>query len=192
MLTFPVTKDHKYNQYSCKAANDRLESNRSKQVQINPLSNLKSEISPPFLNENIIVMGASIISGILVMTLATVVCLYLIKRGRTEKNQESVQEESQLPFTSFGKEEAEKKDTEEKGEGNVIPSAETDEKSASSNLKQDGLIYIEVDFANKSGKTDTNVQPMIRGQEDPTEYTFVDFSKKAPPEPDKPENVEEI
>ena len=49
-----------------------------------------------------------------------------------------------------------------------------------------------MDFANKSGKTDTNVQPMIRGQEDPTEYTFVDFSKKAPPEPDKPENVEEI
>lgn len=39
-----------------------------------------------------------------------------------------------MPFTSFGKEEAEKKDTEEKGEGNVIPSAETDEKSASSNL----------------------------------------------------------
>nr|XP_022309237.1 uncharacterized protein LOC111114983 isoform X3 [Crassostrea virginica] len=237
MLTFPVTKDHKYNQYSCKAAIDRLESNRSNQVQINPLSNLKNEINPPFLNENIIVMGASIISGILVMTLATVVCLYLIKRGRTEKNQENVQveavldeclhpehptsalyatvdrkalknkynvdeavntkkdvyvkEESQLPFTSFGKEEAEKKDTEEKGEGNVIPSAETDEKSASSNLKQEGLIYIEVDFANKSGSTDPNVQPTIRGQGDPTEYTFVDFSKKAPPEQDKPENVEE-
>ena len=46
----------------------------------------------------------------------------------------NVKEESQLPFTSFGKEEAEKKDTEEKGEGNAIPSAETDEKSASSNL----------------------------------------------------------
>lgn len=39
-----------------------------------------------------------------------------------------------MPFTSFGKEETEKKDTEEKGEGNAIPSAETDEKSASSNL----------------------------------------------------------
>ena len=57
--------------------------------------------------------------------------------------------------------------------------------------KQGGLIYIEVDFANKSGSTDPNVQPTIRGQEDPTEFTFVDFSKKAPPEQDKPENVEE-
>ena len=57
--------------------------------------------------------------------------------------------------------------------------------------KQEGLIYIEVDFANKPGSTDTNVQPMIRGQEDPTAYTFVDFSKKAPPEQDKPENVEQ-
>nr|XP_022303196.1 uncharacterized protein LOC111110852 [Crassostrea virginica] len=238
MLTFTVTKNHKYNQYSCKAANNRMKSNRSTPVQINLLSNLKSEIITPYLNENIIVMGASIISGILVMTLASVAGLFFIKRGRREKNQESVKveavadeslhsehptsslyatvdrkalkknynineavntendvnvkEESQLPFTSFEKEESEKKDTEEKGGGNAIPSAKTDEKSASSNLKQEGLIYIEVDFANKSGKTDTNVQPMIRGQEDPTEYTFVDFSKKAPPEPDKPENVEEI
>ena len=54
------------------------------------LANLKSEISTPFLNENKIVMGASIISGILVMTLATVAGLYFIKRGRREKNQESV------------------------------------------------------------------------------------------------------
>nr|XP_022305668.1 uncharacterized protein LOC111112452 isoform X2 [Crassostrea virginica] len=237
MLTFPVTRDHKYNQYSCKVANNGVESNRSNPVTINTLSNLKSEIVTPFLNENIILMGASIISGILVMTLATVAGLYFIKRGRREKNQESVKveavvdeslhpehptsalyatidrkslkknynidetvntekdvnvkDESQLPFTSFGKEEREKKDSEENEEGNAIPSAKTDEKSVSSNLKQEGLIYIEVDFANKPGSTDTNVQPMIRGQEDPTEYTFVDFSQKAPPEQDKPENVEQ-
>nr|XP_022310565.1 uncharacterized protein LOC111115934 isoform X1 [Crassostrea virginica] len=234
MLTFPVTKDHKYNQYSCKADN-KVESNRSNPVQINPLSNSKSEIITPFLNKNIIVMGASIISGILVMTLATIVGVYILKRGRRGKNQESVQveaaveeslhpehptsalyatvdkktlkknniddavnaerdvnikDESQLPITTFGKKESEKQDTEENVDGNANPSAETDEKSASSNLKQEGLIYIEVDFANKSGSTETNVQPMIRSQEDPTEYTFVDFSKKAPPEQDKPENVE--
>ena len=119
MLTFTVTKNHKYNQYSCKAANNRLKSNRSTPVQINllckehiyftptfifiwkafvlnpfiflfSLANLKSEIITPYLNENIIVMGASIISGILVMTLASVAGLYFIKRGRREKNQESV------------------------------------------------------------------------------------------------------
>nr|XP_022307618.1 uncharacterized protein LOC111113618 [Crassostrea virginica] len=107
------------------------------------------------------------------------------------KKDVKIQEESKLPFTSFGKEERKIKDTEENVEGNAIPLAERDEKSASSNLKQEGLIYIEVDFANKSESTDTNVQPTIRGQEDPTEYTFVDFSKKAPPEQDKSENIEE-
>ena len=45
-----------------------------------------------------------------------------------------IQEESKLPFTSFGKEERKIKDTEENVEGNAIPSAERDEKSASSNL----------------------------------------------------------
>ena len=44
-----------------------------------------------------------------------------------------IQEESKLPFTSFGKEERKIKVTEENVEGNAIPSAERDEKSASSN-----------------------------------------------------------
>ena len=46
----------------------------------------------------------------------------------------NVKDESQLPFTSFGKEEREKKDSEENEERNAIPSAKTDEKSVSSNL----------------------------------------------------------
>ena len=44
-------------------------------------------------------------------------------------------------------------------------------------------MYIQVDFSNKSDRhdKDTNRRPQIHGEENRTEYTFVDFSKKAPP-----------
>ncbi|XP_062599982.1 uncharacterized protein LOC134261572 [Saccostrea cucullata] len=48
-------------------------------------------------------------------------------------------------------------------------------------VNQDGLIYIDVDFANKPPSSDTKGRPVIHGEEERTEYTFVDFSKKAPP-----------
>nr|XP_022307620.1 uncharacterized protein LOC111113620 [Crassostrea virginica] len=182
MLTLPVTKDHEYNQYSCKAAHNRLKSNRSMQVQINPLFEavVEESLHPEHPNS----------------ALYATVDKKTLKKNNIDdavnaEKDVNIKDESQLPFTSFGKEESEKQGHEENVEGNANPSAETDEKSASSNLKQEGLIYIEVDFANKPGNTDTNVQPMIRGQEDPTEYTFADFSKQPPTEQDKPENVEQ-
>nr|XP_034322737.1 uncharacterized protein LOC105329042 isoform X1 [Crassostrea gigas] len=48
----------------------------------------------------------------------------------------------------------------------------------------EGLIYIDVDFTNKPESSDTNQKPVIHGEEDRTEYTYVDFSKKAPPTPE--------
>eukprot|EP00105_Crassostrea_gigas_P029110 XP_011450948.1 PREDICTED: uncharacterized protein LOC105344774 [Crassostrea gigas] len=45
----------------------------------------------------------------------------------------------------------------------------------------EGLIYIDVDFSRKSNNLDTNQKLVIHGQEDRTEYTFVDLSKRAPP-----------
>lgn len=46
---------------------------------------------------------------------------------------------------------------------------------------QDGLVYIDVEFANKPECSNTKGKPVVHGEEDRTEYTFVDFSKKAPP-----------
>uniref|UniRef100_A0A8W8MYY8 Ig-like domain-containing protein n=1 Tax=Magallana gigas TaxID=29159 RepID=A0A8W8MYY8_MAGGI len=48
----------------------------------------------------------------------------------------------------------------------------------------EGLIYIDVDFTNKPEGSDTNQTPVIHGEEDRTEYMFVDFSKKAPRTPE--------
>lgn len=48
----------------------------------------------------------------------------------------------------------------------------------------EGLIYIDLEFTNKPESSDTNQTPIIHGEEDRTEYTFVDFSKKAPPTPE--------
>jgi hypothetical protein len=43
---------------------------------------------------------------------------------------------------------------------------------------------VDVDFANKPETSDANGKPVVHGEEDRTEYTFVDFSKKAPPMPE--------
>ncbi|XP_065931361.1 uncharacterized protein [Magallana gigas] len=66
----------------------------------------------------------------------------------------------------------EQKDTGANGEyGNV----------ESRKVNQDGLIYIDVDFSNYTGSQTTDQNPLIHGDDDRTEYTFVDFTKKAPP-----------
>nr|XP_022306465.1 uncharacterized protein LOC111112892 [Crassostrea virginica] len=57
-------------------------------------------------------------------------------------------------------------------------------------LNQDGLIYIDVDFGNKAETLDPSGKPKIHGDEERTEYTFVDFSKKAPPIQESPEDDE--
>lgn len=48
-------------------------------------------------------------------------------------------------------------------------------------INQDGLIYIDVDFSNYPGSQTTDQKPLIHGDDDRTEYTFVDFTKKATP-----------
>nr|XP_034318728.1 uncharacterized protein LOC105336863 isoform X1 [Crassostrea gigas] len=66
----------------------------------------------------------------------------------------------------------EQKDTGAEGEyGNV----------ESRKVNQDGLIYIDVDFSNYTRSQTTDQNPLIHGDDDRTEYTFVDFTKKAPP-----------
>jgi hypothetical protein len=47
---------------------------------------------------------------------------------------------------------------------------------------QEGLVYVDVDFAKQPANTQG--KPVVHGEEDRTEYTFVDFSKKAPPMPE--------
>jgi hypothetical protein len=49
---------------------------------------------------------------------------------------------------------------------------------------QEGLVYVDVDFSNQPGRSHTEGKPVVHGEEDRTEYTFVDFSKKAPPMPE--------
>nr|XP_022310259.1 uncharacterized protein LOC111115717 isoform X2 [Crassostrea virginica] len=53
--------------------------------------------------------------------------------------------------------------------------------SSSSIVNPNGLVYVQVDFSNKTDDKDTNRRPQIHGEENRTEYTFVDFYKKAPP-----------
>ena len=51
-----------------------------------------------------------------------------------------------------------------------------------------GLLYIEVDFANEQEHPDADKKPKIDGDEDGTNYSFVDFSKKPPAEQENQEN----
>ena len=51
-----------------------------------------------------------------------------------------------------------------------------------------GLLYIEVDFANEQEHPDADKKPKIDGDEDRTNYSFVDFSKKPPAEQENQEN----
>ncbi|XP_062602478.1 uncharacterized protein LOC134264197 isoform X2 [Saccostrea cucullata] len=48
-------------------------------------------------------------------------------------------------------------------------------------VNEDGLVYIDVEFTNKGFESDKRGKPVVHGEEERTEYTFVDFSKKAPP-----------
>ncbi|XP_056002524.1 uncharacterized protein LOC125648803 [Ostrea edulis] len=55
-------------------------------------------------------------------------------------------------------------------------------------VNQEGLIYIDVAFANKPESSNTNKKSVVHGEEDKTEYTFVDFSKKASSIQEKPDD----
>eukprot|EP00105_Crassostrea_gigas_P020708 XP_011439568.1 PREDICTED: uncharacterized protein LOC105336803 [Crassostrea gigas] len=57
----------------------------------------------------------------------------------------------------------------------------TENTDPSRKRNDEGLIYIDVDFTRKSDNLDRNQRLVIHGQEDRTEYRFVDFSKRAPP-----------
>nr|XP_022310805.1 uncharacterized protein LOC111116099 isoform X2 [Crassostrea virginica] len=59
------------------------------------------------------------------------------------------------------------------------------EESASPEENPDGLLYIDVDFANEQEHPDTDEKPKIHGDDDRTDYSFVDFSKKHPAEKDQ-------
>uniref|UniRef100_K1QER3 Uncharacterized protein n=1 Tax=Magallana gigas TaxID=29159 RepID=K1QER3_MAGGI len=73
----------------------------------------------------------------------------------------------------------------EKNKGRNGSLKENNKLSAGSRRTNDeGLIYIDVDFTNKPESSNTNQKHVIHGEEDRTEYTFVDFSKKAPPTPE--------
>ncbi|XP_052722312.1 hemicentin-1-like [Crassostrea angulata] len=70
----------------------------------------------------------------------------------------------------------------------------TEDAARACKTNNEGLVYIEVDFTNQSKRSKTNQAPVIHGEDNRTEYTFVDFSKKAPPitdADDKEENQEE-
>ncbi|XP_061170524.1 uncharacterized protein LOC133179836 [Saccostrea echinata] len=54
---------------------------------------------------------------------------------------------------------------------------------------QDGLVYIDVEFAKNPQSSDSKGKPIIHGEEERTEYTFVDFSIKAPPKQEQPDNT---
>lgn len=70
----------------------------------------------------------------------------------------------------------------------------TEDATRACKTNNEGLVYIEVDFTNQSKRSRTNQAPVIHGEDNRTEYTFVDFSKKAPPitdADDKEENQKE-
>ncbi|XP_078329233.1 uncharacterized protein LOC111113634 isoform X1 [Crassostrea virginica] len=93
---------------------------------------------------------------------------------------------------SATKTESEQKNNSKKERQEGATAAEATGASATSrNMNQDGLIYIDVDFAKKPENQDKNEKPKIHGEEDRTEYTFVDFSKKAPVVKEKPKKEEE-
>nr|XP_022304273.1 uncharacterized protein LOC111111531 isoform X2 [Crassostrea virginica] len=75
----------------------------------------------------------------------------------------------------------------ERQEGATAAEA-TGASGTSRNVNQDGLIYIDVDFAKKPENKDKNEKPKIHGEED---RTVVDFSKKAPVVKKKPKKEEE-
>nr|XP_022304147.1 uncharacterized protein LOC111111446 isoform X1 [Crassostrea virginica] len=92
--------------------------------------------------------------------------------------------------SSIQKENDQKNDSKkEKQQGATAPEP-TGASATSRNVNQDGLIYIDVDFSKKPENQDKNEKPKIHGEEDRTEYTFVDFSKKAPAVKAKPKKEE--
>nr|XP_022309564.1 uncharacterized protein LOC111115200 [Crassostrea virginica]XP_022309565.1 uncharacterized protein LOC111115200 [Crassostrea virginica] len=92
--------------------------------------------------------------------------------------------------SSIQKEIEEEDDRKKEKQQGATAAEPTGASATSRNVNQDGLIYIDVDFSKKPGNQDKNEKPKIHGEEDRTEYTFVDFSKKAPAVKAKPKKEE--
>nr|XP_022305671.1 uncharacterized protein LOC111112453 [Crassostrea virginica] len=91
---------------------------------------------------------------------------------------------------SIQKENEQKNDSKKEKQEGATAAEATGTSASSRNVNQDGLIYIDVDFSKKPENQDKNEKPKIHGEEDRTEYTFVDFSKKAPAVKAKPKKEE--
>ncbi|XP_061170525.1 uncharacterized protein LOC133179837 [Saccostrea echinata] len=74
-----------------------------------------------------------------------------------------------------------KKNGEKELQGKKEEAKASNRNDDSRTVNQDGLVYIDVEFAKNPQSSDTEGKPIIHGEEERTEYTFVDFSKKAPP-----------
>nr|XP_022305678.1 uncharacterized protein LOC111112458 [Crassostrea virginica] len=92
--------------------------------------------------------------------------------------------------SSIQKENEKKDDSKKEKQEGAMAAESTGASATSRNMNQDGLIYIDVDFAKKPENQDKSEKPKIHGEEDRTEYTFVDFSKKAPAVKAKPKKGE--
>nr|XP_022304465.1 uncharacterized protein LOC111111660 [Crassostrea virginica] len=93
-------------------------------------------------------------------------------------------------LSSIQKENEQKNDSKKETQEGATAAEPTGTSATSRNVNQDGLIYIDVDFSKKSENQDKNKKPKVHGEEDRTEYTFVDFSKKAPAVKAKPKKGE--
>ncbi|XP_078329229.1 uncharacterized protein LOC111115717 [Crassostrea virginica] len=151
-------------------------------------------------NMLIVVIGVSVATAILAMVIAVCLTRYFLKRKKTQRRREIAQvgptEGNEPDIVLYAV-----VDKTKKFNTGVIsdnsPASKEDEHdinqdegpsvdagqfaSSSSIVNPNGLVYVQVDFSNKSDDKDTNRRPQIHGEENRTEYTFVDFSKKAPP-----------
>ncbi|XP_061170397.1 uncharacterized protein LOC133179720 [Saccostrea echinata] len=87
------------------------------------------------------------------------------------------------------KKEEKKKNGEKELQGKKEEAEASNRNDDSRTTNQDGLVYIDVEFAKKPQSSDTKGKPIIHGDEERTEYTFVDFSKKAPPKQEQQDNT---
>ncbi|XP_062595952.1 carcinoembryonic antigen-related cell adhesion molecule 5-like [Saccostrea cucullata] len=113
-----------------------------------------------------------------------------VTKDQNDDNDTMYSEVIKHPKKQQTDEKKEKKKHEEKGlqEKNEEAGASTSNDNSRS-TNQDGLVYIDVEFARKPQSSDTKGRPVIHGEEEKTEYTFVDFTQKAPPVQETRKNV---
>lgn len=110
------------------------------------------------------------------------------KKGDLEGMSNKSEESKLMPKQTTGKKSKQGNNETNKSIENSNLSTEDTDRACKMN--NEGLIYIEVDFVNQSKGSRTNPAPVIYGEGNRTEYTFVDFSKKAPPITDADNNEE--